>query len=51
MHAKAFEALGGGSSDVFTMLAAVCAYEYEARVDNEAFCGKHFLRFKVRVDP
>lgn len=47
--AQAFEALGDGVSDVFTMLAAVCAYEYEERADNEAFCRLLALRFKVRM--
>ncbi|ORX35970.1 P-loop containing nucleoside triphosphate hydrolase protein [Kockovaella imperatae] len=39
-----FEALGGGKSDLFKMLAAIGAYEYDP---NPGFCANHFLRPKA----
>jgi ATP-dependent RNA helicase DHX37/DHR1 len=39
-----FTALGNGASDMFKMLAAVGAYEYEP---TPGFCAKNFLRAKV----
>jgi hypothetical protein len=41
---SAFMALGNGASDMFKMLAAVGAYEYEP---TPGFCAKNFLRAKV----
>lgn len=41
---QSFTALGAGSSDLFKMLSAVGAYEYEPTVQ---FCQKHFLRPKA----
>lgn len=39
-----FQALGNGMSDVFKLLSAVGAFEYDATAD---FCGKNFLRLKA----
>lgn len=44
MELQVFTALGGGSSDLFKMLSAVGAYEYDPTVQ---FCQKHFLRPKA----
>ncbi|RSH92899.1 putative ATP-dependent RNA helicase DHR1 [Saitozyma podzolica] len=41
---SAFMALGNGASDMFKMLAAVGAYEYEP---TPGFCAKNFLRAKA----
>lgn len=39
-----FTSLGNGASDLFKMLAAVGAYEYDP---TPTFCSKHFLRLKA----
>ena len=39
-----FLSLGGGTSDMFKMLAAVGAFEYDP---TPSFCSKNFLRYKV----
>jgi ATP-dependent RNA helicase DHX37/DHR1 len=39
-----FQALGGGMSDVFKLLSAVGAFEYDPTAD---FCAKNFLRLKA----
>ncbi|WWC66285.1 uncharacterized protein I206_100186 [Kwoniella pini CBS 10737] len=39
-----FNALGGGTSDLFKLLSAIGAYEYDS---SPQFCSKNFLRLKA----